>query len=130
MIRVDVNAPAVYEGYHAHWHCLGNGSEEAGEWRAEIPLTVHGQPTGRLEAVGRRGLEPVAVQMATLMEFAESLEATVAKLGKSANQAAPVANGPAASSTNGQSVTSSWKVPNASLATNGQAGETSVSARA
>jgi UDP-GlcNAc:undecaprenyl-phosphate GlcNAc-1-phosphate transferase len=82
MIRLDVNAPAVYEGYHARWQSPAADSEPAGEWRAEIPLTVHGQPTGRLEAIGRRGPEPISSQIATLMEFAESLEATVAKLGE------------------------------------------------
>jgi UDP-GlcNAc:undecaprenyl-phosphate GlcNAc-1-phosphate transferase len=80
MIRLDVNAPSIYEGYHAQWKCLRNGSEAMGEWRAEIPLTVHGQSTGRLEAVGRRGIEPVSVQIATLVEFAECLEAAVANL--------------------------------------------------
>jgi UDP-GlcNAc:undecaprenyl-phosphate GlcNAc-1-phosphate transferase len=80
MIRLDVNAPAVYEGYHAHWQCARNGFDHTGEWRAEIPLTVHGHSTGRLQAIGRRGVEPVSVQIATLVEFAEDLEATVAKL--------------------------------------------------
>jgi UDP-GlcNAc:undecaprenyl-phosphate GlcNAc-1-phosphate transferase len=121
MIRLDVNAPAVYEGYHARWRGPANGSEAAGEWRAEIPLTVHGQPTGRLEAVGRRGPEPVSVQIATLMEFAESLEATVAKLGNGVEPAGPVTDSPAPDSTQPQSVESGWSIPEADLATNGQA---------
>jgi UDP-GlcNAc:undecaprenyl-phosphate GlcNAc-1-phosphate transferase len=97
MIRLDVNAPAVYEGYHAHWQCPRNGSVDTGEWRAEIPLTVHGHATGRLEAVGRRGVEPVSVQIATLVEFAEDLEATVANLSKRVSQAARISNSPARS---------------------------------
>src|SRR5262249_4304191 len=56
VIRLDVTVPSVYEGYHARWQCPRKASHDAGEWRAEIPLTVHGQLTGRLEAVGRRGL--------------------------------------------------------------------------
>jgi UDP-GlcNAc:undecaprenyl-phosphate GlcNAc-1-phosphate transferase len=83
MIRLDVNAPAVYEGYHAHWQCPQNGSEDTREWRAEIPLSVHGHATGRLQAIGRRGVEPVSVQIATLVELAEDLEATVAHLSTS-----------------------------------------------
>jgi UDP-GlcNAc:undecaprenyl-phosphate GlcNAc-1-phosphate transferase len=96
MIRLDVNAPAVYEGYHAQWRCLGNDSEDAAEWRAEIPLTVHGHSTGRLEAVGRRGRGPVSTQIATLVDLAEGLEATLAKLSRGADQAARVANTPVA----------------------------------
>jgi UDP-GlcNAc:undecaprenyl-phosphate GlcNAc-1-phosphate transferase len=96
MICLDVNAPAVYEGYHAHWQCLEYGSEGAAEWRAEIPLTVHGQSTGRLEAVGRRGPGPVSAQIATLVEFAEGLEATVAKLSRNADQAARLPHTPVA----------------------------------
>jgi len=89
MIRLDVNVPAIYEGYHAMWHYPdGNGSEESDVWRAEIPLTVKGQAAGRLEVVGKRGLEPVWAKIATLMKFAESFEAEVATLSSGRDQSA------------------------------------------
>src|SRR5438105_10661144 len=89
MIRLDVNVPAIYEGYHAQWHYPnGNGSEDTDVWRAEIPLTVKGQAAGRLEVVGKRGLQPVWVQIANLMKFAESFEAEVATLSGGPGQSA------------------------------------------
>jgi hypothetical protein len=124
MIRLDVNAPFVYEGYHAHWHCLRNGSEEGAEWRAEIPLTVGGQTTGRIEAVGRRGLEPVSVQIATLVELAESLEPTVAKLSRAEDQAVPVSDGPVSHGQEAGADDRGRRVPDAKLRADMQAGIT------
>src|SRR5207244_10290182 len=38
MIRLDVNVPAIYEGYHAIWHYPNDdGMEDTDVWRAEIP---------------------------------------------------------------------------------------------
>jgi hypothetical protein len=119
-VRLDVNAPAVYEEYHARWECRENGSQPGGEWRAEIPLTVHGQPTGRIEAIGRRGLEPVSAQMATLMEFAESFEAVVAELGKNAEPAVHVTKHSAAFPMKVANGEYHWKLANAELTTNDQ----------
>jgi len=94
MIRLDVNMPALYEGYHAIWHYPQDaGAERMDEWRAEIPLTVGGQSTGRLEVVGGKGSEPVWAQIATLMKFAESIEATVATLGNGTNHIGHAKNG-------------------------------------
>lgn len=52
---LDVNAPALHEGYHARWDRFGSvGSrEEATDWRADLPLVVDGRLIGRLTAVGQ-----------------------------------------------------------------------------
>jgi UDP-GlcNAc:undecaprenyl-phosphate GlcNAc-1-phosphate transferase len=94
MIRLDVNAPAIYEGYHALWHHPhGNQAEGPDLWRAEIPLSVQGKASGRLEVVGERGLQPVWAQIATMMKFAERLEAAVATLSSKVEPAVCASNG-------------------------------------
>ena len=42
-IRLDVNAPAIYEGYHARWDRFDQGADKQSSWRFEIPLAVGGQ---------------------------------------------------------------------------------------
>jgi UDP-GlcNAc:undecaprenyl-phosphate GlcNAc-1-phosphate transferase len=113
MIRLDVNAPAVYEGYHGYWQCPRRSSENAAEWRAEIPLTVRGQSTGRLEAVGRRGPKPVWAQIATLVEMVESLEAAVARLSDKADRNAAAANGSPAERDKIPGFESGWRIASA-----------------
>jgi UDP-GlcNAc:undecaprenyl-phosphate/decaprenyl-phosphate GlcNAc-1-phosphate transferase len=122
MIRLDVNAPAVYEGYHGHWQCPRLDCENAAQWRAEIPLTVRGQPTGRLEAVGSRGPEPVWAQIAALVQFVESLEAVVATLSDKADRNGCTANG---SPADGDKIPGfeGWRIPATELVTNGTVGK-------
>jgi UDP-GlcNAc:undecaprenyl-phosphate GlcNAc-1-phosphate transferase len=75
-IRLDVNAPAIHEGYHARWDCPDHElpSEADPVWRAEIPLAVGGQMLGRLEVTGRRDQESVWMKIATVAKLAESFE--------------------------------------------------------
>src|SRR5262249_55242147 len=68
-VRLDVNVPAIDEGYHASWVRLADG-EEDGLWRIEVPLASRGQVVGRLELAGRREAEEcVSVKIAALGRF-------------------------------------------------------------
>jgi hypothetical protein len=122
MIRLDVNVPAIYEGYHATvQYPHGSDSEGMDLWRAEIPLTVKGQPAGRLEVIGRRGHQPVWSQIATLMKLAEGLEVAVATLSGSTDPAAGAENGSVTNGPEAREAPNAGLVPGTRLATNGQA---------
>jgi UDP-GlcNAc:undecaprenyl-phosphate GlcNAc-1-phosphate transferase len=81
-IRLDVNAPSLHEGYHAHWHCLEDESDPK-LWHANIPLTAHGQTIGRLEIIGQRDQTSVWVTFAALAESLEDLDAAVSAVAQS-----------------------------------------------
>jgi UDP-GlcNAc:undecaprenyl-phosphate GlcNAc-1-phosphate transferase len=53
-VRLDVNLPALHEGYHARWQRFGTGADEGHLWRAEVPLFMGEHVIGRLTAVGCR----------------------------------------------------------------------------
>jgi UDP-GlcNAc:undecaprenyl-phosphate GlcNAc-1-phosphate transferase len=53
-LQLDVNLPAIHEGYHARWQRFGATGNEAALWRAEVPLFMGDQVIGRLTAVGCR----------------------------------------------------------------------------
>jgi UDP-GlcNAc:undecaprenyl-phosphate GlcNAc-1-phosphate transferase len=95
-VCLDVNAPALHEGYHARWGRLGGASDDV--WRAELPLTVNGQVVGRLEVAGERDGEPVWDKLADLSRVAQELEHAVAELaaahGARASEAVPVGGVP------------------------------------
>jgi UDP-GlcNAc:undecaprenyl-phosphate GlcNAc-1-phosphate transferase len=74
MLRLNVNAPALYEGYHAQWGDVRDDAEESTLWRAEIPLTVRGQMLGRLEVSGPRDQEAMWVKIAAVAEVLERFE--------------------------------------------------------
>jgi UDP-GlcNAc:undecaprenyl-phosphate GlcNAc-1-phosphate transferase len=73
----DINAPAIYEGYHARWQRPQEDGENPSLWRAELPLLVQGQTVGRLQIVGHRDLEPIWMKLASLTNV---LEATLSTL--------------------------------------------------
>jgi len=75
-VRLDVNAPAIHEGYHARWQRPDLDLESPGLWRAEIPVLVQGQTVGRLEIIGERDLEPLWMKIATLDQLTGTLEGT------------------------------------------------------
>jgi UDP-GlcNAc:undecaprenyl-phosphate GlcNAc-1-phosphate transferase len=75
---LDVNAPAVQEGYHARWfRAAGAGREEPEVWSADIPLTAAGQSVGRITITGQRDGEAVWRKMAAIAEVAEQIEAVL-----------------------------------------------------
>ncbi len=73
---LDVNAPAVHEGYHARWS-RGEapfGAEESEVWYADLPLTANGKAVGRVMISGYSDDEPVWKKMAVVGEVAEQIE--------------------------------------------------------
>jgi len=79
-IRLDVNAPAIFEGYHASWQRSQAQFDEAASWRAEIPLVAGGQTIGRLQVVGEQDEEPVWQKIATLAKLVQDFELTASQL--------------------------------------------------
>lgn len=80
-VCLDVNAPAIHEGYHARWDRVqGGNTDGAGFWRAEMPLCAHGQIIGRLELHGPRGPESVWPKIALVAKIVEDVELAVSNL--------------------------------------------------
>ena len=75
-IRLDLNVPALHEGYHACWEHWTREVEERIVWRAEIPLEVHHQVIGRLEVVGYHDDQPFGQKILTLAKFVHGFETT------------------------------------------------------
>jgi UDP-GlcNAc:undecaprenyl-phosphate GlcNAc-1-phosphate transferase len=84
--RLDINAPAINEGYHARWTGGAPGEDhedEATLWRAEIPLVTRGRTIGRVAVAGRRDEQPIWEKIATLARLVQDFEATVSQLTES-----------------------------------------------
>jgi UDP-GlcNAc:undecaprenyl-phosphate GlcNAc-1-phosphate transferase len=78
-VHLDLNAPAIHEGYNARWRRLDRTEEDNG-WDAAFPLTAVGHSVGRLEVEGIRDEQPIWQKIATLMELVEELEVVIHKL--------------------------------------------------
>jgi UDP-GlcNAc:undecaprenyl-phosphate GlcNAc-1-phosphate transferase len=78
-VRLDVNAPAIHEGYHARWESRFDPIED-GLWRAEIPLSARGHLAGRLEISGLRDERAVWLKVAQMAALCEEIENTVSNL--------------------------------------------------
>jgi UDP-GlcNAc:undecaprenyl-phosphate/decaprenyl-phosphate GlcNAc-1-phosphate transferase len=74
-LRLDVNAPALHEGYHACWDRFTQETDGPNLWRVEIPLTTRGHAVGRLEVAGQADHEPVWAKVATVTRVVENFEA-------------------------------------------------------
>ncbi len=79
-VCLDVNAPAVYEGYHARWDRSADEEGQPAVWRMEVPLLAQGQTIGRLEIASRRGNESQRERVASVMLWIEEVEQAVARL--------------------------------------------------
>jgi UDP-GlcNAc:undecaprenyl-phosphate GlcNAc-1-phosphate transferase len=73
-VTLDVNAPALHEGYHARWGRVPADAETRTFWRAEIPLAVGGQIVGRIEFAGQHEGSPVIEKMVRVAAVAETVE--------------------------------------------------------
>jgi UDP-GlcNAc:undecaprenyl-phosphate GlcNAc-1-phosphate transferase len=73
-LRLDVNAPALHEGYHARWERTSDDGELPRLWRAEIPLRARGLAVGRVEIAGHPDAEPVWVKIAAVAAVVEEFE--------------------------------------------------------
>jgi UDP-GlcNAc:undecaprenyl-phosphate GlcNAc-1-phosphate transferase len=79
-VTLDVNAPALHEGYHARWGRVPADTETPSVWRAEIPLAVRGQIVGRLEFAGQYDGDPVGEKIAQVGKVVETVELALAGL--------------------------------------------------
>src|SRR5262249_30710161 len=71
---LDVNAPAIQEGYHARWDRRNGEAEDPRLWHAQFPLMAGGQTVGRLEVSGRRDGATVPAMLTTLLQILDTLE--------------------------------------------------------
>jgi len=73
-VRLDVNAPALHEGYHARWDRPHVETECQDYWYTLIPLTAGGQNVGRLEIRGLRDEVPVCDRILQVARLVEEFE--------------------------------------------------------
>jgi UDP-GlcNAc:undecaprenyl-phosphate GlcNAc-1-phosphate transferase len=76
-ICLDVNAPALHEGYHARWDRRMRAPEAQSVWRDEIPLQAGGVVVGRLDVSGRQGNEPVWRRIAAVTRLLTDIDSTL-----------------------------------------------------
>jgi UDP-GlcNAc:undecaprenyl-phosphate/decaprenyl-phosphate GlcNAc-1-phosphate transferase len=91
-LKLDVNLPAIHEGYHARWQRFG-GEKEDQLWRAEIPLFMGEQVIGRLTASGCRDGGSAWIKLsrlATIVDQAEQ-DASALAIGARFVRVAPAA---------------------------------------
>jgi UDP-GlcNAc:undecaprenyl-phosphate/decaprenyl-phosphate GlcNAc-1-phosphate transferase len=88
-VRLDVNAPALHENFHARWDRHALETETPDLWRAEIPLAAHGRIVGRLEVAGQRDDEPIWQKIARIARLVEEFEAAMTDLAGPHGNAAP-----------------------------------------
>ena len=83
-IDLDVNLPAMKEGFHANWYQQSQ-PEWQDCWRMEIPLFVDGMAVGRLQVAGdrRRDEESVCAAVDNLIDLLEPFEKAFAVLAGS-----------------------------------------------
>jgi UDP-GlcNAc:undecaprenyl-phosphate GlcNAc-1-phosphate transferase len=81
-VRLDINAPALHENYHARWDRANSpaDTEAEGLWRTEIPLTVRGQVVGRIQVTGQHDGTPIWEKVAALARIGEDFEKKAALL--------------------------------------------------
>jgi UDP-GlcNAc:undecaprenyl-phosphate GlcNAc-1-phosphate transferase len=96
-VRLDINAPALHESYHAQWHRHGHDADGAEPgWRAELPLVVRRQVVGRIEVIGRQDGLPMWEKLAALARIGEACELRAALLTERATEEHPPAGVPGA----------------------------------
>lgn len=95
-IHLDLDLPAVHEGYHASWERSEKGLRERC-WQIEFLLVSDGRPIGRLAVSGARSGQDAHQDIQQLLELIEPLEVQVAELSEAASlsTAADRAQGPA-----------------------------------
>lgn len=74
MISLDLNVPAIAEGFHAHW-ASNDHSEPETEWQLRLPLSVAGHPAGKLTIAGHRDDESACPSIELILELLEPFEA-------------------------------------------------------
>jgi UDP-GlcNAc:undecaprenyl-phosphate GlcNAc-1-phosphate transferase len=88
-LRLDVNLPAIHEGYHARWQRFGSDADGDELWRAEVPLFIGDQVIGRLTAIGCRAGGSPWFKLARLATIVDQAERDASDLTVGARFAAP-----------------------------------------
>jgi UDP-GlcNAc:undecaprenyl-phosphate GlcNAc-1-phosphate transferase len=88
-VRLNVNAPALSEGYYASWDVTREEGEMADLWRVEFPLSVGGQVIGDVVVVGGRDGRPIFEKLTAVTELLQEFERTARRMAGSAGAAHP-----------------------------------------
>lgn len=80
-LTLDVNAPAIHEGFHARWQRVHRDDDEApGVWRVHVPLAAHGHVVGQLDLVGQQDEESAWQKLTALAKVVEDVELAIADM--------------------------------------------------
>jgi hypothetical protein len=81
-LRLDVNAPAMNEGYHVCWDCGAQADDDDDDqcWHAQLPLAVQGRTIGALRISGRRDGVSLADTIAVLAHMIHDFECNACQL--------------------------------------------------
>ncbi len=92
-LRLDVNAPALGEGYHARWERgTETHEEEEGLWSAQIPLTFKGRSIGKLEVKGSGNGESVGDKISMLAKLVQDFEDNVLLVANRSSMQRPISH--------------------------------------
>jgi UDP-GlcNAc:undecaprenyl-phosphate GlcNAc-1-phosphate transferase len=76
-VRLDINAPAIQEGFHGRWDCGERLADDERLWRADIPLTAHGQVIGRVEFSSPKGQGCLVTKIDAVSKLISEIELAV-----------------------------------------------------
>jgi UDP-GlcNAc:undecaprenyl-phosphate GlcNAc-1-phosphate transferase len=93
-MRLNINAPALYEAYHAWWERPGEVGEGRGVWRVEVPLTARGLALGQLEVAGLLDDQPVWQKIAALTQCVEDAQLALSPIVCTCEHLPAVAHAP------------------------------------
>lgn len=79
-LHLDVNAPAMNEGYHATWERPHFEGEDGNVWSADVPLVVEGRIIGRVAVKGTHDGLPIGPKMGVVARLVEDFEAAAGRL--------------------------------------------------
>jgi UDP-GlcNAc:undecaprenyl-phosphate GlcNAc-1-phosphate transferase len=81
-LRLDVNAPAMNEGYHVFWDCGPQADDDEDDqcWHAQLPLAVQGRTIGALQISGRRDGASLGDTIAALAHMIHDFECNACQL--------------------------------------------------
>jgi UDP-GlcNAc:undecaprenyl-phosphate GlcNAc-1-phosphate transferase len=78
-ISLDLNVPAIAEGYHASWSRNGREDHE-NEWKLKLPLAVAGHTAGSLTIAGERDDDSACPSIELILEMLEPFESRLRDL--------------------------------------------------
>jgi UDP-GlcNAc:undecaprenyl-phosphate GlcNAc-1-phosphate transferase len=92
-VRLDVNAPAINERYHARWDRGHDESEEDATWQAQIPLMMQGRVVAHIHVRGGRDDNPIGQRIGVLAGLVKDFEDQIAHLTDNAFNGMPARSG-------------------------------------